>query len=95
MYAILFLFIDSEFLLENFRTFATIDTALFVLSIISAIFYFKKWNMITILSFKSVILANVLTEITMRAHVDLYEDIYKTIFVLFVVESFIFSDKRK
>lgn len=94
MYAILFLFRESDFYFSNFTTFATIDTILLVLSTIAAIFHLRKWELNSLLAFKSVILANVLTEIALRKHVDLYEEIYVTVLALFVAESIIFSLKK-
>lgn len=69
-----------------------VDTPMMALTTAGAIFYIRSWSRLAIISFILVILLNILTELSFRAELNYYHEIYQGIIVLGIITAIIFSD---
>ena len=83
---ILFFFVDYMWYDEAYEPFIEkIDTVLLLISILGAVKYFKEWKAHTKLSFITVVLLNILTEISFDVEIDNYYIIYRNTIVVFFI----------
>lgn len=95
MYSILFLFIEAEWYFNIYGTVIIyVDSLLLIVSILG-LYFFKSWDLVAKLSFKTIILLNILTQIHFEAEINTYYEIYKYVLILFLIEYFWFSNTQK
>lgn len=95
-YILLLTLIDTELYASVYSTIVTrVDTALMCFTIIGAALFIKKWRLLAIVSFVTVILLNILTELNFRITIEYYYEFYILIIALFFITMFLFSTLKK
>lgn len=85
-YMILFFFVDYIWYAKAYETLVEkTDTVLLIISILGAVKYFKEWKAYTKLSFITVVLLNILTEISFDVEINNYYIIYRNTIVIFFI----------
>lgn len=85
-YVVLFLFLtDTEWYKINYDTIIVpIDFRLMIANILFASFYFKSWSVISKSAFITIILLNILTELSFDFVIENYYKIYQNIIIVFL-----------
>lgn len=84
IYMTLFFFTSTEVYNQIYdNIIVRIDVSFFIISVLGAIFFFKHWNVLAKASFVTVLLLNILTELSFEFVIVNYYSIYQNIVVMF------------
>lgn len=95
MYITLYFFTYSDFYADVYDTITSVDTCLLLVSIVGAMMFIEEWKTIPILSFITVVLLNLLTELSFRVEITYYYEIYLLFITLFFITTIIFLKVKK
>lgn len=95
MYVSLFICTDFDWYYDAYNSIIIlVDSTLLILSLAGALLFIRKWNKLAITSFITVILLNILTEISFRIEIQYYYEIYESVIISFLILMAVFSKKK-
>lgn len=96
MYVVFYLFTEMDWYYDLYdKVVVKIDSVLLSISLIGAFFFIKRWKILPIVSLSTVIVLNILTEVSFRVEITKYYEIYFSIIVLALLLMLILTTIKK